>query len=110
MSEKNPFTVLKEESPQVSEAFFNLIGAISSSGSLDEKTRQLIFIGIMASKSDTSAVTSHVPMAVSAGASREEVRDAVLLSLPTSGLQGITHCLIPALEAFEACVQRRKTI
>ncbi len=40
-------------------------------------------------------------MAKKEGATREEIRDAILMTLTTSGVQGITHCLIPALEAYE---------
>lgn len=100
---KNPFAVLKEESPRVAEAFDGLIAAVSSDGGLDTKTRQLIFIGIKASQGDSRAVAAHVPMAKQAGASREEIRGAILMTLPATGVQGITTCLIPALEAYESC-------
>lgn len=98
---QNPFEVLSQEAPQVSAAFNGLIGAISSTGGLDGKTRQLIYIGIKASQGDTKAVIAHVPMAIKEGATKEEIRDAILISLTTSGVQGITHCLIPALETYE---------
>ncbi len=99
--QKNPFMVFKAEAPQVAEAFDGLIQAVSSSGGMDTKTRQLIYVGIKASQGDALAVAAHVPMAKAAGASREEVRDAVLISLTVSGVQGVVHCLVPALEAYE---------
>ncbi|MBP1736418.1 MAG: carboxymuconolactone decarboxylase [Oscillospiraceae bacterium] len=97
----NPFDTLKQEVPEVAAAFNGLISAISASGGLDEKTRQLIFIGIKASQGDTSAAAAHTPMAKKGGASREEVRDAVLMTLPVSGIQGITQCLAPVLDAYD---------
>jgi alkylhydroperoxidase/carboxymuconolactone decarboxylase family protein YurZ len=100
MQSKNPFAILQKESPQVSKAFTNLITAVSAGGP-DAKTRQLIFIGIKASQGDASAVAAHVPMAKSEGASRDEVLGTILMTLPVSGIQGITNCLIPALEAYE---------
>ena len=100
MQSKNPFVVLQKESPEVSEAFTNLIAAVSA-GEPDAKTRQLIFIGIKASQGDASAVTAHVTMAKSEGASRDEVLGTILMTLPVSGIQGTTNCLIPALEAYE---------
>lgn len=105
MTERNPFQALAEEAPQVSQAFNSLIQAVSTAGGLDAKTRQLIFIGIMASKGDSEAVAAHVPMARQQGAAREEIRDAILLALPSSGLQSVTHCLIPALEAYDRCTE-----
>lgn len=101
MQSKNPFVVLQKEAPQVSRAFTDLISAVSSAGGLDGKTRQLIFIGIKASQGDASAVAAHVPMAKSEGASREEILGTILMTLTVSGIQGITNCLVPALEAYE---------
>lgn len=100
MQRKKPFTVLQKESPQVFEAFGSLIAAVSSAGGLDAKTRQLIFIGIKASQGDASAVAAHMPMAKSEGASREEILGSILMTLAVSGIQGITNCLVPALEAY----------
>jgi len=103
MLNQNPFEVFRNEAPQVAAAFDNLIGAISSQGGLDAKTRQLIYIGIKASQGDAGAVAAHVPMAKASGATREEIRDTLLLTLTVSGVQGIAHCLVPALDTFENC-------
>lgn len=103
MQSQNPFEVFKNEAPQVSTAFDGLIGAISSQSGLDAKTRQLIYVGIKASQGDAGAVAAHVPMAKSHGATRDEIRDTILLTLTVSGVQGIANCLVPALEAFESC-------
>lgn len=100
-TQQNPFMIFKAEAPQVAEAFDGLIQAISSSRGLDGKTRQLIYVGIKASQGDAPAVAAHVPMAKAEGATREEIRDAVLMSLTVSGVQGVARCLVPALEAYE---------
>ncbi len=50
---QNPFYVMQTETPRIAEAFNGLIEAISSSGSLDAKTRQLIYIGIKASQGES---------------------------------------------------------
>lgn len=102
MQNKNPFMIFQSEAPQVAVAFDSLINAISSQDGLDAKTRQLIYIGIKASQGDAGAVAAHVPMAKSHGATREEIRDTILLTLTVSGVQGITYCLVPALEAYES--------
>ena len=101
MLNQNPFTVLQTEAPQIAQSFQGLIEAISSSGNLDAKTRQLIYIGIKASQGESGAVTAHVPMAKKEGATRDEIRDTILLTLTVCGVKGLTHCLIPALEAYE---------
>jgi alkylhydroperoxidase/carboxymuconolactone decarboxylase family protein YurZ len=103
MQNNNPFAVFKNEAPQVAAAFDSLIGAISSQEGLEAKTQQLIYIGIKASQGDKGAVVAHIPMAKSQGATRDEIRDTILLTLTTSGVLGIANCLVPALEAYESC-------
>lgn len=101
----NPFAVLREEAPQAAQAYSDLIAAVCASGGLDDKTRQLIYIGIKASQGDAGAVAAHVPMAKQAGASREELLGALLMTLTVSGVTGITHCLVPALEAYDKAMK-----
>ncbi len=101
MSNRNGFEVFQQEAPEVAAAFNGLISALCASDALDAKTRQLIYIGIKASQGDTGAVAAHVPMAKAAGATREELRDTVLLTLTVSGVKGVTSCLVPALDAYE---------
>lgn len=103
MQSKNPFEVFQQEAPQVANAFDGLIKAVSSSDGLDAKVRQLVYIGIKASQGDAGAVAAHVPMAKSNGATREDIRDTILMTLTVSGVKGIANCLVPALEAYENC-------
>jgi len=101
MAEKSFMEVLKEETPDVSEAFFNMAKAIESGGGLDPKTFQLVYIAIKASNGETGAVATHTGYAKKAGATREEVRGAILVTMMTSGVSGIRACLIAALEAYD---------
>ena len=101
MQNINPYMMFRQEAPQAATAFDGLVGAVCALGGLDDKTRQLIYIGIKASQEDAGAVAAHVPMAKQAGATREEVRDTVLLTLTTSGVSGVIKCLPAALEAYD---------
>lgn len=103
MQNQNPFAVFQSEAPEVAAAFDGLIGAITALDGLDAKTRQLIYIGIKASQGDAGAVSAHVPMAKSHGATRNEIRDTILLTLTVCGVKGFANCLVPALEAYESC-------
>ncbi len=47
------------------------------------------------------AVKAHVPMAKAAGATRQEVIDAILMTLTVSGIRGVVHCLPEAVRQFE---------
>lgn len=54
-----------------------------------------------AAMGDDLAVKAHVPMAKAAGATREEVVDAILLTLKVSGIRGMVHCLPEAVSQCE---------
>lgn len=95
------FEVMGKEAPQATKAFFDLIGALQSGGGLDAKTFQLIYIGIKATQGQVGSVSAHVGMAKAAGATREEIRDTIMLSLMVCGIDGVASCLIPALEAYD---------
>jgi Uncharacterized homolog of gamma-carboxymuconolactone decarboxylase subunit len=93
----------KEEAPEAAAAFDGLIAALcSSADGIDGKTRQLIYLAMKASQGDAAAVYAHVPMAKAEGASRGEVRDAILMTLTVSGIRGVISCLGPALEVYGA--------
>jgi AhpD family alkylhydroperoxidase len=93
--------LFRKEAPEVAAAFNSLIMSLVASQGLDQKTKQLIYIAMKAAMGDDSAVKAHVPMAKAAGATREEVVDAILMTLTVSGIRGVVHCLPGALEFFE---------
>lgn len=102
MSEKeNPMDLFLKEAPEVAEAFNGLIRALVASKGLDQKTKQLIYIAMKAAMGDEMAVKAHVPMAKQAGATREEVIDAILMTLTVSGIRGIVNCLPAAVKQYE---------
>lgn len=68
---------------------------------LDEKTKHLSYIAMKASHGDTLAIQFHVPMAKKLDATREKIKCAILLTLTTSGLKGITSSLPDALRIFD---------
>lgn len=97
----NPLAVFQQEAPAVAAAFDGLIASLQGLTGLDAKTRQLVYIGIKAALGDATAVYYHVPMAKQAGATREEVRDAILITLTVCGLSGVAASLPAALEMYD---------
>ena len=93
--------VFQKEAPDVAQAFNGLIQSLVARGGLDQKTKQLIYIAMKASTGDLVAVKAHVPMAKAAGASKEEVVDAILMTLTVSGIRGVVSCLPEAVGQFE---------
>lgn len=101
MAEANFFDVWDTESPETKKAFFDFIDVIKTQGGLDEKTFQLVYIGIQASRGAVGSVAGHAAFAKKAGATREEVRGAVLTTLMTVGINGVADCLVAAMESYD---------
>ena len=93
--------IFKREAPGVARAFDGLIKSIVASKGLDEKTKQLIYIAIKAAQGDDTAVSFHVEMARQLGATKEEVIDAIVMTLTVSGIRGVAACLPGAVKCFE---------
>ncbi|MDD1728399.1 MAG: carboxymuconolactone decarboxylase family protein [Methanospirillum sp.] len=98
---KNPMELFQQEAPDVAAAFNNLIKAVAGSKGLDGKTKQLIYIAMKASAGDEAALRAHIPMARQMGATREEVMDAILMTLTVSGIRGVVTCLPEAIRQFD---------
>jgi alkylhydroperoxidase/carboxymuconolactone decarboxylase family protein YurZ len=98
---ENPMEVFRKEAPEVAAAFNGLIQSLVASKGIDQKTKQLIYIAMKASMGDATAVKAHVPMAKAAGATKEEVVDAILMTLTVSGIRGVVTCLPEAVKQFE---------
>jgi alkylhydroperoxidase/carboxymuconolactone decarboxylase family protein YurZ len=90
-----------EEAPEAAAAFNGLIQSLAMPNGLDQKTMQLVYIGIKASQGNAKAVSAHVPMAKQAGATREEIKNTILMTLTVSGVSGVLSCLEPALSVYE---------
>lgn len=97
----NPLDTFQHEAPEVAKAFDNLIEALKTSNGLDPKTKQLVYIGMKSSQGDATAVYFHVKMAKQLGATRDEIKDTILITLSVCGLKGITSCLQTALDAYD---------
>lgn len=99
----NLMELFQQEAPEVSQAFNGLIQSVSNMSALEPKMKQLIYIAIRASQGETSAVAAHVPMAKKAGVTREELKEAIVMTTTVCGIKGIASCLAAALEVYDNC-------
>lgn len=97
----NPLEIFVKEAPEVQKAYSKVIEALSNLNGLDTKTKHLIYIAMKVITDDKLAIKHHVPMAKAAGATRQEIRDTVLLSISVSGLKGVSQILPLALEQYD---------
>ncbi|MBM2814759.1 MAG: alkylhydroperoxidase AhpD family core domain protein [Ignavibacteria bacterium] len=82
-----------EDYPDVAKSYEAMGDAAHKAGPLDDKTRALIKLSISVGARLEGAVHSHTRKALKAGCSPEEIRHAVLLSLPTIGLPSMMAAL-----------------
>ena len=101
----NTMDLFQKEAPEVAKAFNGLIESIVESKGIDAKTKQLIYIALKAAQGDDTAIKFHVPMAKQLGATKEEVKDAILMTLTVSGIKGVATCLPDAMSIFDTAVQ-----
>ena len=84
---KNPeFEFFTRAYPEASEQFRALHRSIIADSPLDPKTQQLLYISNLAALGYAPAIQAHLPLALRAGASREEILAALLTSVPAAGL------------------------
>ncbi|WP_245920465.1 carboxymuconolactone decarboxylase family protein [Methanospirillum stamsii] len=93
--------LFQKEAPDVASAFNGLIQSLIASKGLDQKTKQLIYIAMKTAMGDSIAVKAHLPMAKAVGATRDEVIDAVLLTLTVSGISGVVKCLPEVIRIYD---------
>ena len=99
--EKSGYQIFQQESPDVAGAFNKLIETIAKPSALDGKTKQLMYIAMKIVTDDIGAALAHVMFAKKLGASREEIRETVLMTLTVVGLKGINTALVPLLETYD---------
>jgi alkylhydroperoxidase/carboxymuconolactone decarboxylase family protein YurZ len=99
--DKSGYQIFQEESPEIAAAFNKLIEAVAKPSALDAKTKHLIYIAMKIVTGDQGAALVHVPFAKKLGATREEIRETVLLTLTVVGLKGINTALANMLETYD---------
>ena len=82
-----------EEHPEIGQAYNDLGTALTQAGPLDEKQIALVKVGISTGARMEGALRSHVRKAMRAGATREEIKHAVLLSTTTIGFPNMMAAL-----------------
>jgi alkylhydroperoxidase/carboxymuconolactone decarboxylase family protein YurZ len=101
MSISNAFQVFMNDAPNHARAWGELVNGLAEASALDEKTRALAYLAVLAVLRLESGVPFHVRAAKDAGASREEVISALLVGLTAAG-HVVTQALPAAVAAYDA--------
>ena len=97
----NAFQTFMSEAPEHAKAWSALVQGLASASALDEKTRELAYLPVLAVLRLESGIPFHVQAAKEAGALREEVISAILVGLPAAGHR-VTQVLPAAVAAYDA--------
>jgi alkylhydroperoxidase/carboxymuconolactone decarboxylase family protein YurZ len=95
------YAAFLKEAPAVAAGYQTFVEALAASDGLDGKTKHLIYIALNAATGSPGAAVAHVGFAKQLGASRAEVRDAILMTLTIAGLRGVTSTLAEVLAAYD---------
>ena len=87
--------------PEVGRSYNELSAACKGAGPLDERTAELIKIGVSIGGRLRGATRSHTRRALKAGASQDEIRHAVLMATTTIGFPGMMSGLAWVEEVFQ---------
>ncbi|MDF2859044.1 MAG: carboxymuconolactone decarboxylase [Neobacillus sp.] len=96
----NSFQVFLSEAPAHSKAWMDAVQKLDLASTLDKKTEEIAYISVMAAVGLESGMPFHVKSAKKFGATREDVKSAILLGLPAVGNK-VIKALPIALDAFD---------
>jgi alkylhydroperoxidase/carboxymuconolactone decarboxylase family protein YurZ len=95
------FQTFMTEAPEHAQAWGGMVQGMAGASALDDKTRELAYLAVLAALRMESGIPFHVQSAKGAGASREEVISAILVGLPAAG-HVVTQVLPAAVAAYDA--------
>jgi alkylhydroperoxidase/carboxymuconolactone decarboxylase family protein YurZ len=97
----NAFKLFMSEAPEFAQAWGSAIQELAKASALDDKTRELAYLAVLAALNRVSGIPFHVASLKESGATREEVISAILVGLPVAG-HVVTQALPAAIEAYDA--------
>lgn len=97
--EPDGMTFMLTHRKEVMVAYMKMVGSLGEH--LDEKTKQLIVLALQMTSPSPQAIKVIVPKALRAGATRDEILDAMILSVPSVGISTILRILPDVLTALD---------
>ncbi|HMA63337.1 MAG TPA: carboxymuconolactone decarboxylase family protein [bacterium] len=94
--DKDGLTYLMEERKEVFKDYQKLINGLGDH--LDEKTRQLINLAIQINSPSPEAIKIIIPKAIRAGATKDEIIDTLIMTIPVVGLSTVLKMLTLVLK------------
>lgn len=83
----NGFQLFMKDTNGVGEAFMNAVMLEAKESALDEKTQELAYIAVLVALKMYQGLPFHIQHAKECGATKEEIKSAMLVPMPMMGLQ-----------------------
>lgn len=96
MSEINLFKELAE----VGNSYMAFIKTLATESKLEEKTHHLAYLSVLTAQNMLDGIEWHVKELINLGASRDEIKSAILVAMPAVGMQ-VAPVLKQALEVYD---------
>ncbi|MFZ7131589.1 MAG: carboxymuconolactone decarboxylase family protein [Eubacteriales bacterium] len=94
---------LSSQEQHIEKSYEKLLKSVyDGTGNLDEKTKELISIGIAVHGGFETPIVYHVNQAFKAGAKEEEIIEAALVAIVSGGLKSLASIVTTVKEAVEA--------
>ncbi|MDQ0193557.1 carboxymuconolactone decarboxylase family protein [Paenibacillus wynnii] len=97
MSQNPAFETFKHNFPKAYIAFNEMYQSVSSTA-LDEKTKQLVYLGVLTALRYSPAIRVHISKEIHVGATENEVLEAMMMSIPAGGLCNFLSVLPDVLD------------
>jgi alkylhydroperoxidase/carboxymuconolactone decarboxylase family protein YurZ len=85
------FQVFLKEAPEHSKIWMEAVQKLDTVCSLDERTGEIAYIAVLAAVGLESGIPFHVKRAKELGASREDIKSAILLGLRRLETRSLNH-------------------
>ena len=95
---REPYHALRKALPEVFRAYGDMHRTAFAAGALDQKSKELIALAISVSKQCDGCIASHAKALARAGATAEEVAEALAVTISMNGGPGTVY----APRAYEA--------
>ncbi|MGM0123736.1 hypothetical protein IGI37_001110 [Enterococcus sp. AZ194] len=88
---------LFEELGQTGTSYMKFVKVLAAESALEEKTQHLAYLSVLTAKGMTDGLDFHVKELLRIGATRAEIKSAILVAMPVIGM-GVAPILKIALE------------
>ncbi|EPM7560391.1 carboxymuconolactone decarboxylase family protein [Enterococcus faecium] len=100
----NSFEIFEQKMPEYQQIFNNFVQDWGKISVLDEKTKHLSYLAVLAATEKLDGLPFHTKLAKDAGASQKEIISAVLVGLPAVG-SGVINSLPIVFNSYQELIR-----